>query len=55
MSKFISVFFAFWDFCLFAIVVFSKFLWFFPSKERTEKKNFIPDVLSCCQTDKLKF
>jgi len=55
MSEFISVFFAFRDFCLFAIVVFSKFLWFFPSKERTEKKNLISDVLSRCQTDKFEF
>jgi len=50
----------FFIFCFFGTFAFSlwwsfsKFLWFFPSKERTEKKNFISDVLSRCQPDKLK-
>ncbi len=55
MSKFISVFFAFWDFCLFAIVVFFEVPLVLSFQGKNRKKNFIPDVLNRCQPDKLKF
>jgi len=54
MSEFISVFFAFWDFCLFAIVVFLEVPLVLSFQGKNEKKNFIPDILYRCQKDKLK-
>jgi len=55
MSEFISVFFAFRDFCLFAIVVFFEVPLVLSFQGKNGKKNLILDILNRCQKDKLKF
>jgi len=55
MSEFISVFFAFWDFCLFAIVVLFEVPLVLSFQGKNRKKNFISDIPNRCQTAKLKF
>jgi len=54
MSKFISVFWGFRDFCLFAIVVFFEVPLVLSFQGKNRKKNFISDILYRCQPDKFK-
>ena len=55
MSEFISAFFVFWDFCLFAIVVFFEVPLVLSFQGKNEKKNFIPDFLTRCLPHKFKY
>jgi len=53
MSKYISALFALWGFCLFAIACFLEVPLVLSFQGKNEK-NFIPDILYRCQSDKLK-